>query len=290
MQLTTSDGAILDYRDTGAGSTGRTLVMLHGWSQSRAMYDRVIPLLSEKYRVVTYDQRGHGESPTPTGGARIARLAQDLVELLDHLAIASADLVGHSMGSSVVWSFVDQLGTARADSLILVDQPSACVALPWMSGEDARDAGAILTFPGAQGFVDGVLGPDSLEVRSAFLTSMLTADIPAADYEFMLAENLKLDAGFGARILLDHVMQDWRDMLSSIDVPTLVTAGEVSHVAPASQEWTAAHIPGAQLRVFTAAEGGAHFPFFEAPEPFAEAIDGFLDSLPTPARLATTAS
>ncbi|MET0928378.1 MAG: alpha/beta hydrolase [Aeromicrobium sp.] len=290
MQLTTSDGAILDYRDTGSGSTGRTLVMLHGWSQSRAMYDRVIPLLSEKYRVVTYDQRGHGESPTPVGGGRIARLAQDLAELLDHLAIASADLVGHSMGSSVLWSFVDQHGTARVDSLVLVDQPSACVALPWMSPADALDAGAILDFPGAQGFVEGVLGPDSLEVRSAFLTSMLTADIPVDDYELLLAENLKLDAGFGARILLDHVMQDWRDVLGSIDVPTLVTAGEVSHVAPASQEWTAAHIPGARLRVFTAAEGGAHFPFFEAPEPFAEVLDDFLDSLPAPVRLATTAS
>ena len=71
----------------------------------------------------------------------------------------------------------------------------------------------------------------------------------------------------GARLLFDHVMQDWRDLLPIIDVPTLVIAGEVSHVAPESQVWTKDPIAGAQFRLFTEDEGGAHFPFFENPYP-----------------------
>jgi pimeloyl-ACP methyl ester carboxylesterase len=59
-------------------------------------------------------------------------------------------------------------------------------------------------------------------------------------------------------------------------VPTLVLAGEVSHVDPASQQWTADHIAGAQLRVFTAAEGGAHFAFFQNPGPFCDVVTSFV--------------
>jgi len=77
-------------------------------------------------------------------------------------------------------------------------------------------------------------------------------------------------------------MQDWRDVLPRIDVPTLVVAGEVSHVAPASQQWTAEHVPGAQLRTFSADEGGSHFPFYEGPEHFARVLLDFLAGTPGP--------
>ena len=278
--FTTSDGCTLDYRIDGPESAAHTLVVLHGWSQSRAMFDRAIPALAERYRVISYDQRGHGESGKPATGARIARLASDLHELLDHLDVRSADLLGHSMGASVLWSYLDNHGTSRVDSLVIVDQPSACVTLPWMDDGQGKEAGAILDLAGAERFVAALLGPDQATVRREFLTSMLTEDIPADDLERLYAENCKLPADFGAKLLLDHVMQDWRDLLPGIDVPTLVIGGEVSHVDAASQEWTASQIPEARLRVFTRAEGGAHFPFFEAPATFVAALSEFLESVP----------
>ncbi|HYJ74790.1 MAG TPA: alpha/beta hydrolase [Kineosporiaceae bacterium] len=273
--FTTSDGCVLDYRDDGPADAQDVLVLLHGWSQSRAMFDRALPTLSRDLRVVTYDQRGHGESAKPEHGARIARLGADLHELLDHLGIDRAHLGGHSMGASVLWSYIDTHGTSRIASLVVVDQPSACVVLPWMDAAEGAAAGAILDFPGAEGFVRAV-AVDDRDTRHAFLVSMLTKGITADDLAWMYDENLKLPALWGARLLLDHVMQDWRDLLPRIDVPTLVLAGEVSHVAPASQAWTAEHIPGARLRTFTASEGGSHFPFYENPGPFCEAISGFI--------------
>src|SRR6185295_3643095 len=67
--FTTTDGVALDYRVDGPADAADTLVMLHGWSQSRAMFDRALPLLSASTRVVTYDQRGHGASDKPDHGA-----------------------------------------------------------------------------------------------------------------------------------------------------------------------------------------------------------------------------
>lgn len=288
--FTTADGCDLDYRVSGPPEAPRTLVLLHGWSQSRAMFDRVVPLLAGRHRVVSYDQRAHGESGKPEHGARIARLARDLTELLDHLDIVSADLLGHSMGASVLWSYLDQYGSGRVDSLVLVDQPGACVVLPWLAPEEAPEAGAILDFPGAAGFSEALRGPDSEQVRHAFLVSMLTEDIPEDDLAWLYAENLKLPEEFAARLVIDHVMQDWRDLIPRIDVPTLVIAGEVSHVDVRSQQWIAGQIPGALLRVFTRAEGGAHFPFYEQPEAFADTLLAFLDAQPSPRRAAPVAT
>jgi pimeloyl-ACP methyl ester carboxylesterase len=278
--FTTSDGCALDYRVDGPDNAPDTLVLLHGWSQSRAMFDRALPSLSRELRVITFDQRGHGRSGKPDHGARIARLAADLHELLDHLGVATAHLAGHSMGASVLWSYLDMHGTSRLDSLIIVDQPSACVVLPWLDPAEAGQAGAILDFAGAEQFVKAVAA-DNRDVRHAFLVSMLTKDIPADDLAWMAEENLRLPAPWGARLLLDHIMQDWRDVLPRIDVPTLVLAGEVSHVAPASQAWTAEHITGAELRTFTRLEGGAHFPFFQHPEAFCRVLTEFVAKHPS---------
>jgi len=270
----TRDGCSITYRVTGAGE--QTLVILPGWSQTAAMFDRTIEALGRDLRVVSYDHRNHGESGRSDGGARIASLAADLDELLGQLGIEKAHLLGHSMGCSVLWSYIDRFGTDRIQSTVLVDQPSVCALVPWLEPADAAEVGAIMDFAGADAFARALLGPDSDQARADFLTSMLTPDISADDYAWMLAENMKLPMPFGAKLLLDHVTQDWRDVLPRIDVPTLVTGGAVSHVAASSQEWIAAQIPGAKLVVFSREDGGAHFPFYEQPKAFAKVLEDFI--------------
>ncbi len=58
----------------------------------------------------------------------------------------------------------------------------------------------------------------------------------------------------------------------------------MSTFTTASQAWTAEHIPGARLRVFSAAEGGAHFPFFEHPAAFCATVTGFIAEHPAARR------
>lgn len=276
QELTTRDGCVLRYRDVPAGADAdpqaAPVVLLHGWSQSQATFDRLLPHVTDR-RVVTVDMRNHGESGRTDRGARVSSLAGDLRELLDHLGLAErVHLLGHSMGSSVLWSYVDLHGTAGLESIVLVDQPSVCALSPWLSEEDVPRVGAILDAAGADAFCRVLLGDDGPKAREDFLTSMLSPDISAEDHAWLLEQNLLLPMPWGSRLLMDHVFQDWRDVLPAVDVPCLVVGGEVSHVAPASQEWIASQVPGATLRVFTRVEGGSHFPFFEQPETFAEVL------------------
>ncbi|MBK3581332.1 alpha/beta hydrolase [Streptomyces sp. MBT65] len=176
----------------------------------------------------------------------------------------------------MLWSYPELFGPGRVRSLVIVDQPVACTVLPWLNPADAADFGATLDYDGAAAFARSMLSADSERARLAFLTSMLTKDIPAQDLQWLYEQNLLLPMPWGARLLLDHVMQDWRDVPPRIDVPTLVIGGEASHVAPASQAWTATHVSNAELRVFTREKGGAHFPCHESPQPFADTLLDFL--------------
>ncbi|WZH51344.1 MAG: alpha/beta hydrolase [Nocardioides alkalitolerans] len=280
--FTTRDGCAIEWRRFPARTAGagggspETLVLLHGWSQSQAMFDRVAPLLAEERDVVTFDMRNHGLSGRTERGARIASLAADLAELLDHLGDERFHLLGHSMGASILWSYLDGHGSARVRSVAFVDQPSVVAVLPWMDPAEAPEVGAILDFAGLEGFCKVLLGPDGPTARRDFLRTMLTPDIPDADYEWLAEQNLLLPMPWGSRLLQDHALQDWRDVLPDVDVPAFVVGGEVSHVAPSSQEWIARQVPGARLVVFPREQGGAHFAFFEAPAVFAEAYGAFL--------------
>src|ERR1051325_2544663 len=66
--FTTSDGVRLHYIEAGSGDV---LVMIPGWSQTAAQFKHQIAGLSDRYRVIAIDMRGHGDSDKPTHGYRI---------------------------------------------------------------------------------------------------------------------------------------------------------------------------------------------------------------------------
>ncbi|WP_336920758.1 alpha/beta fold hydrolase [Aquipuribacter sp. SD81] len=85
---------------------GLTVVLVHGYGLSSQSWHFQRLALRGRYRVVTYDQRGHGRSePGPPGSARIPRLGRDLEEVLHaHAPEGPVVLVGHSMGGMTVMS------------------------------------------------------------------------------------------------------------------------------------------------------------------------------------------
>jgi pimeloyl-ACP methyl ester carboxylesterase len=94
-QTVTSGGVRLAVRDSGGDST--TAVLLHGLGAPQRSWDRVVSLLTPHFRVVTYDQRGHGTSAVAADYSLDAFLA-DLQAVLDGLALEHPLLVGHSFG------------------------------------------------------------------------------------------------------------------------------------------------------------------------------------------------
>ena len=81
---------------------GQTVVFVHGWANTLAVWDEQVPAFAQRYQVLRYDGRGFGRS---TGFADVSADPDDLRILLDSLGIASAYVVGLSAGSDVATRF-----------------------------------------------------------------------------------------------------------------------------------------------------------------------------------------
>ena len=116
---TTRDGRTLAYRCVGEGEP--TVVFEAGIGSSGRAWGLVQQEIGRHVRAVAYDRAGFGTSSPDPGGRSLDRMANDLVDLLDHLGGSPAVLVGHSWGGPVVRT----VAAARPDlvaGLVLVDQ------------------------------------------------------------------------------------------------------------------------------------------------------------------------
>lgn len=102
-----------------AGS-GETLVCLHGIGGNRRNWAGQLQALADTCRVVAWDARGYGDSDDYAGPLAFTDFADDLLRLLDHLAVERADLCGLSMGGRIALDFYERHAD-RVRSLLLVD-------------------------------------------------------------------------------------------------------------------------------------------------------------------------
>ena len=272
--ITLSSGQALHAIEAGSG---QPLIMIPGWSQSAAEYGRNIDDLAKSRHVIALDMRSHGESPKADGGHRIQRLAMDLHEVIEALGLASVDVLGHSMGSSIIWSYLDLFGPARLRKLVIVDQAPMAAALPAWSAEERTRYGCLLPdLQSVAAFCDTVRATSSVDGTMAIIKGMFTAKMPEADLRWIATENLKMPRGAAADLLFDHCLNDWRDVIEKTRLPSLVVGGRKSIFSAESQEWIAAVNPNATASIFEEHEGGGHFMFFENPQRFNAEVAGFL--------------
>jgi pimeloyl-ACP methyl ester carboxylesterase len=236
--------------------------------------------LSDRYRVIALDMRGHGDSPKPDHGYRIARLARDLYEFLARHRLDDVAIGGHSMGSSVIWSYLEQFGGERLAKLIFIDQAPLVTNGSGLSGAALRRTGAAFT-PETLYATANAIAADPAAALEGLKGVFFSDAVSEADVTFTLQESLKIPAAHAARLLIDHGAQDWRDVIQHIvpalNLPTLVFGGELATIFPPdAAEWIAAQIPGAQLSIFSAAERGSHFMFWENPDKFNAVVREFL--------------
>jgi len=101
-QFFDSNGVRIRYVEQGSGPP---VVLLHGFSgnlDASWVETGVLPNLATDYRVIAFDSRGHGKSDKPHDPQSYGlQMGQDVVRLLDHLHIARAHIVGHSMGAGI---------------------------------------------------------------------------------------------------------------------------------------------------------------------------------------------
>lgn len=102
---------MLQARINGVGlvydvqGSGEPLVLIHGAQGDRSMFSGIVPVFARQFRVLTFDQRGSGQSEKPDMEYSIALLADDTATLMDHVGFPSAHIIGVSMGGMIAQEF-----------------------------------------------------------------------------------------------------------------------------------------------------------------------------------------
>ncbi len=118
------NGLTFHYQQAGDGPD---LIMVHGLSGNLASWNlKIVPMLWDHFRVLTYDLRGHGYSDAPKTGYTLDDMVSDLNELMDELDIDRASIVGHSYGADLALYFA-LLHPDRVETVIAIE-----AALPAM--------------------------------------------------------------------------------------------------------------------------------------------------------------
>ena len=242
-----NDGESIYFESSGAGPA---VVFSHGLGGNHASWFQQIAPFSERYRVVTWDQRGFGNSSRRTGAVGPDPAAGDLAALLDHLGVERAHVIGQSMGGWTSMAFALR-HPDRVRSLVLTD------TLAGVSDEEIR-AAAMEAFPRALTRPEGLeawhpaLGPTTCrerpEVAMLYLAITSFGDKPNDGEMLAMLANTRHDLA----------------AVKALGVPTLAIAGEDDLLCPpkAVERVGAVHL-GGEFRLI---EGAGHSPYFETPE------------------------
>jgi len=274
------DGEIIHVAHSGDGPP---LVMLHGWTASHAEWAPLMHGLSPDFSIHRWDARAHGghvlqASTAPT----VQRMARDLRNLLDTFGLHGATVVGHSMGVLTLWEYIRQFGTDGLGRLVLVDQsPRLVTDANWPHGIygefDAARAAAFLEALEAD-YAEAVLRLAALGLNER---ARQKYEENSAGWHFMRMSLAKQLPPPLIAVWRSLVTGDWREVLPTIDVPTLLVYGEESNFyTAAAREWVHAHTPGSRLLVY---EGADHSPHQAAPKRFVRDLLDFAGGSPTPA-------
>ena len=258
LTMITSDNVRIVYDDEG---DGRPLVLLHGYGCRRGHWEyQREALLEAGYRVVAVDLRGHGESNTPQYGQTLARLGQDVRELIQQLDIKDVTLVCHSMGASVALAMFTVSGFDPITRFVSIDQSPKIV-------NDETWAWGVKNVTW-QNFEDCV------HWRIKWSNEELEPPLPAGS---SMAEEPwdEFDHESVIKLLIDHFVADWRSTLPRLTMPTwVVTSRFTNYYHLAGMEWFANEVPGGRLTVF---ENSGHNPHVSEASEFNRLLLEFID-------------
>lgn len=268
-------GVRLGVIDKGAGDF---VVIIPGWSQTALEWMECIDHLADKHRVLAIDMRGHGASSKPQHGYHISRLAADLHAVFELENVGNITLVGHSMGCSVIWSYLELFGSERVKKLVLIDQGAMVLADPNRTEAQQKAAGAVFTIEVLQQILEGLRGPDAVGVTTQMLQPMISQGLPAARFDHLAEQNLLMPRDLAAEMLYDHAFINWTNVIRRIHLPTLVIGAKASIIPWQGMIAIGDMIRGSKTVIFEADEGGSHFMFIENPTKLLTLLDEFLEN------------
>ena len=257
----TSDGTAFDV---AGDQHAPVMVLIHGLGLCRRLWDDHLPAFATRYRVVRYDLYGHGDSAPPPQAPSLVIYAGQLASLLDHLGVASAVIVGFSIGGMINRRFAMDYPD-RAAALVILNSPhdrgSAAQAAVEARAAAVRDEGRMATMDAA---LERWFTP---AFRSTAPTALqLVRDWrQAAEPESYAGATMVLAAGV-TELVRPH---------PPISVPALVmTCADDTGSTPAMSREIAAEISGADLLII---DGYRHLGLVEDPAGFTAPILDFCE-------------
>ncbi|MCS7054904.1 MAG: alpha/beta hydrolase [Thermoflexales bacterium] len=262
------NGLRMFFEDRGSsGDSTDVIVFLHGFPLDHSIWRHQLDYFSTGYRCIAPDLRGFGASselkkpPQPTP-LTVDTFAADIVALLDHLKIKSADFVGLSMGGYIALAIWRRLATRRRVRRLIFSNTRAAGDTAETKANRKRQAELVKTKgmrPYADEMLPRLLAPENMERCGNEVRHMIERTHPDTIVATLEALATRKD------------MTDW---LRRVQAKTLVIAGEKDVISPPSDsEVIAREVDGAKLVVIP---GAGHLTPLEQPNAFNEAMYAFL--------------
>ena len=252
-----ADGCLLNVSVDGRDNEP-TLMLSNSLGCTLEMWEPQIKALTQVFRVIRYDRRGHGKSQVPSGPYSMERLGRDVLAILDALNVRKAHWCGLSMGG-MVGQWLGANAPERFDRIILANT-TCCYPDPtnWLDRIKAVNEGGLARV--ADMIVAGWLTAHFRErepLVAARMKAMLLAT-PVQGYVACCEALSRLDQ---------------RELLPRIESKTLIIAGRHDNATPVSAaEFICSRIPDASMTIMEA----AHISNVEQPDAFTDAVVGFL--------------
>lgn len=266
MSIVRSNGIDLYYEIHGHGEP---LVLIAGLGYDGWMWHRMIPGLAEHFEVISFDNRGVGQSDKPPGPYSAGMLAADVIGLLDACGLPQAHIMGHSMGGFVAQAVaIDH--PDRVDKLVLSAtnfggprhvpiSPAAMAVLTDVSGDPIARLRRGIAISCAPGFTEA-----NPEIVEEWVKYRVAHPIDPAGYQAQLAIGLSLLPEAAA----------FEQRLAAVRAPTLILFGEHDAVVPpGNAALLAERIADARVDILP---GAGHFFPFETPAAANAAVIRFL--------------
>ncbi|GAA4357845.1 alpha/beta hydrolase [Variovorax defluvii] len=245
--ITTRDGTEIYYKDWGQG---QPIVFSHGWPLSGDDWDgQMLFFLSQGYRVIAHDRRGHGRSSQTWSGNDMDTYADDLAELTGKLGLEDAVHIGHSTGGGEVARYLGRHGSKRVAKAVLIG-----AVPPLMLKTEANPGG--LPIDVFDGIRKGV-ADNRAEFYREITLPFYGYNRPGAKVSEGIRQHWWLQGMMGGiKAHYDCIKAfsetDFTEDLKKIDVPTLIMHGDDDQIVPigASAMLSSKLVKGAQLKVY----------------------------------------
>lgn len=245
----------------------RTVVFLHAFPLQAAMWEPTLGAVPDGWRAVAPDFRGFGESALPSGEAQgMSEIAGDVIDLLDHLGVSQAAIVGCSMGGYVLFEMMRSAPRYVSALGLVSTRPGAD------SDEGRKNRQKMIEQVDSEGV--GVIATQMLTKLVGVNTQANRPDLMKR-LRNLIEGNTRPGIKGALTAMIDRV--DSTPMLGNIKAPTLVVAGiEDTLILPSEAEAMHRGIPNAECELIALA---GHLPNLEQPVPFEARLWQFLQKI-----------